>query len=246
MIKVGVADYGLNVWYGNLYDYRDRLEMLKELGYDGIERLEAKNQAEAVEIAADARRMGMDFGTCRAASAMETIRFSAAFCKTYIWVDAVFQGDMDVYCRHVNYQTEAAAKYGLKVGLHNHLGYVETSEQVETVLERCPDTGLLLDTAHLAAAGGDPLAFAEKYFDRLVAVHVKDYVYKDKDAENWWDRIRFCELGAGEMGDLNRQVLELLVKKGYEGWVYIEHDTHLQDPALDLKISRDYMRSCGI
>lgn len=159
MIKVGVADYGLNVWFGNLYDYQERLEMLKSLGFDGIERLEAKNQAEAMEIAADAKRVGMDFGTCRAGSAMETIRFSAALCKSYVWVDAVFQGDFEVFCRYARYQTDAAAKYGVKVGLHNHLGYVETSEQVEAFLQSCPDTGLLLDTGHLAAAGGDPLYF---------------------------------------------------------------------------------------
>ena len=26
LIKVGVADYGLNVWYGAVYDYRDRFD----------------------------------------------------------------------------------------------------------------------------------------------------------------------------------------------------------------------------
>ena len=48
------------------------------------------------------------------------------------------------------------------------------------------------------------------------------------------------------MGDLSRQVLLKLQEKGYEGWIHVEHDTHLQEPAKDLKISRDYMRDCGI
>jgi hypothetical protein len=114
---------------------------------------------------------------------------------------------MDTFCRHVNYQVEAAGKYGLKVGLHNHLGSLaETTEQVEKFLSKCPGAGLILDCGHIAGAGGDPMYFVEKYFDRIVAVHVKDYVYKDKDAEAWYDRIRFCELGAGEMGDMNKNV----------------------------------------
>ena len=246
MIKIGVADYGLNVWYGGMYDYPQRLAMLKELGYDGLERLEAGNQAEAIEIAADARKMGMDFGTCLAPGKMQTIRFSAALGKRYIWTVSA-QGPMEVFCRHVNAQIDTAECYGLKVGLHNHLGSVaESSQEVETFLEKCPRAGLILDTGHMAGAGGDPVYFADRYFDRIVAVHVKDFVYKDRNADAWYDRLRFCELGAGEMGDQNRKVIETLLAKGYDGWIYVEHDTHLRDPRIDLKISRDYIRACGI
>lgn len=40
-MKIGVADYGLNVWYGGLYDIEERLMALKALGLHGTERLEA-------------------------------------------------------------------------------------------------------------------------------------------------------------------------------------------------------------
>ncbi len=246
MIKVGIADYGVNQWEGALYDYRDRLTMLKEIGFDGIERLEAKNAAEAIEIVADARQMGMDFATCRTDTSRQNIRFTAALGLKYIWTEGPFKNNMELYTRRTNCQIEAAKKYGIKVLLHNHMGIVETPEQVETFLEKCPEAGLLLDIGHMVVAGGDPLYFIDKYFDRLGAVHVKDFVYKDKDAEDWSARIRFCELGAGEMGDLSRQVLLKLKDKGYNGWIHVEHDTHLQEPAKDLKISREYMRDCGI
>ena len=37
MIKIGVADYGMNVWYGGQYDYIDRVKELVEStwGYHG-------------------------------------------------------------------------------------------------------------------------------------------------------------------------------------------------------------------
>ena len=246
MIKIGVADFGLNVWYGGLYGYADRLGMLKEIGYDGIERLDVRTQAEAVEFMADAKYMGMEFTTCRGGSGTESLRWAAALGMKYVWAECKAK-DFEVFCRQVNSHIEAAAKYGIKVALHNHLGTtVETQAQLEAFMEKCPDAGLLLDTGHLAGAGGDPIEIAEKYFDRLVAVHVKDYVYKDKNAEEWLSRIRFCELGAGEMGDINEKVIKLLINKGYDKWIHVEHDTHLRDPKIDLEISREYIRKCGI
>ena len=246
MIKIGVADYGLNVWYGGLYGYHDRLEMLKKLGYDGIERLDVRTHGELVEFAADAKHMGMEFSTCRGNSPVETLRWTAALGMKYIWADWTSK-DFDVFCRQTNSLIEAATKYRVRIGLHNHMGcVVETQDQLEEFLKRCPDSGIVLDTGHLAVAGGDPIEIINKYFDRLVTVHVKDYVYKEKNAENWFERIRFCELGAGEMGELNKEVIKLLIKKGYDKWIHVEHDTHLRDPEIDLKISRDYIKECGI
>ena len=44
-----------------------------------------------------------------------------------------------------------------------------------------------------------------------------------------------------------RQAFEdYIVKKGYEGWVFVEHDTHLRDPLEDLAVSREFLRRAGI
>lgn len=245
-MKVGIADYGLNQWYGDLYDYQSRLLMLKELGYEGIERLEAKNQAEAIEIAADARKLGMDFGLCRGNTARETLRWSAALGKKYVWTESR-SNDFEVFCRQVNEQIKIASQYKIKVGLHNHLGTaVETQPQLEKFIEKCPECGLVLDVGHLAAAGGNPVEIIEKYHEKLVAVHLKDFVYKDKTEEYWQARLRFCELGAGEMNELNGDIITALKNVGYSGWIYVEHDTHINDPRIDLKKSREFMRRYGI
>lgn len=246
MIKVGVADYGLNVWYGNMHDYEWRLKMLKGLGFDGIERLEAATADSALRYNALAAKLGMDFATCRGTNAADTLTFAAGLQKKYIWVQSTAQ-DFDTFCRHANHQAEVAKQYGVKVGIHNHLGTpVETQEQLEEFLTRCPDCYIVFDIGHLAAAGGDPVYIAKKYFDRIVTVHFKDYVIKDADATQWQSRLRFCEIGGGVMGDIARDVATVLLENRYDGWVMVEHDTHLRDPQIDLKISRDYLKNCGI
>lgn len=246
MIKIGIADYGLNCWYGALYDYEQRFALLKQTGYDGLERLEARSAAEAMDISAAARRQGMDFATCRGGTALETLRWSAALGKRYVWTESQ-EKNFSAFCRQVNAQIEAASAYGVDVALHNHLGLtVETEAQVDAFMEACPQARLLLDVGHLAAAGGDPVETAKRYADRLAAVHLKDYVYKDRSAQHWWDRLRFCELGAGEMGEQNVRIIETLKSIGYDGWLLVEHDTHLQDPAKDLAVSREYIRQLGI
>lgn len=246
MIKIGVADYGLNCWDGALYDYSDRMAMLKSLGFSGIERLEARTEAEVVETAAAARRLGMGFATCRGGTAAETIKWSSALGYDYIWAESK-SGELPVFCEQTRIQAEAAAEYGLKVSVHNHLGLaVESSEQLEEFLRQCPQCGLILDVGHLHAAGGDPLYIIDKYADRISAVHIKDYVIKDPNGQYWWDRIRFCELSAGEMGGLNTEILKSLKNVGYCGWIFVEHDTHLRNPAEDLAVSMKFIEKAGV
>ena len=52
-MKFGVADWGLNVWDGGCYDFETRLEELREIGYNGTERLECIDAADAMNKAAD-------------------------------------------------------------------------------------------------------------------------------------------------------------------------------------------------
>ena len=110
-----------------------------------------------------AHKLGMDFAICRGSNAADTITFSAGLGKEYIWVQST-ASDFDTFCRHANHQAELAAQYGLKVGIHNHLGTpVETEEQLEEFLARCPNCYIVFDIGHHHAAGGDPLYIIEKY-----------------------------------------------------------------------------------
>lgn len=246
-MKFGIADYGLYVWYGGNFDTEERLRQLKAIGYQGLERLVAVSGDDAMQKAARFRQLGMDFATCLGPNPETCIQWTAGLGKDYVWV-GVSGTDFDTFCRQANAQAAACARWGICVGLHNHMGtLVETQPQLEAFLERCPDCGLILDTAHLAAVDGDPLAIVERYADRLVAVHLKDWLLTNPEIgmDRWHARGRFCALGTGNIGLDNSAVMRALVGVGYDGWVFVEHDTHLQDPMVDLLQSREYLRAAG-
>jgi len=247
-MRIGIADYGMSVWDGGCFDSEQRWLDLRKIGYEGTERLAANEGAEAVLKAARMHRYGMDFATCRGPNIEVSIQWTAAFGKTYVWTEVTGK-DFDTFCRQVNIQAEACRRWGIRVALHNHLGsLVESQSELEEFLARCPDCGLVLDTAHLAAADGDPVDIVHEYADRLVSMHLKDWLVLKPEIglDRWYERGRFCELGAGNIGMDNAAVVAALKQVGYDGWLFVEHDTHLQDPLLDLAISREYLRAAGV
>lgn len=247
-MKIGVADYGMSRYDGGLYDLESRLLKLKEIGYEGIEKCPAISPGDALRNAGCFRRLGMDFGSCAGPDQRTMIEWTAALGKTYVWAYSPNK-DFDVFCRHVNIQVANCRGWGVRCGVHNHMGtLVQTQQQVESFLDKCPDCGLILDTAHLAVAGGDSLEIAEKYHDRLVAVHLKDYVITNPEiegADRWPERGHFCELGQGNIGMDNAAVIKSLKANGYDDWVFVEQDVHLRDPIEDLATSREYLRNLG-
>lgn len=131
---------------------------------------------------------------------------------------------------------EHARARGFSPTFHHHMGTrVQTPTEIEELLERT-DVGLLLDTGHLTAAGGDPIRALRDWRDRIDHLHVKDLRLDVlREATDWdeaWRQGVFCELGTGDV-DLASFLTEL--KEGsYEGWIVIEQDRILnsgEDPA---------------
>jgi inosose dehydratase len=123
-----------------------------------------------------------------------------------------------------------AEEHGLRASYHPHLStIVETPEQLERVMSRsridfCPDT------AHLAAAGGDPAELVRRYADRISYVHLKDFVA---------DPLTFQPLGQGEL-DL-AAILAALSEAGYDGWITVELDAYDGAPSDAARASREHL-----
>ena len=126
------------------------------------------------------------------------------------------------------------AARGLGLAYHHHMGTViETEAEIDRLLALAgPSVGLLLDTGHLAFAGGDPAGVARRHARRINHVHCKDVrpaVLERARREDWPFleavlRGVFTVPGDGAI-DFAAALAPLA---GYSGWLVVEAE---QDPA---------------
>ncbi len=104
---------------------------------------------------------------------------------------------------------------------------------------------------------GEPLAAIRDWGDRINQVHLKDaristleqIVAEAAPVEEIWRRRAFCALGEGDI-DIPA-VLAALADLAYAGWIVVEHDVlpdpeHPQQPAIDQRRNREYLRARGL
>lgn len=126
---------------------------------------------------------------------------------------------------------------GIQVAYHCHLGTViEKPAEIDRLMrETTSSVGLLLDTGHLAAAGGDSITLLKTYADRIRLVHCKD-IRKEVLADvrnrdlSFLDSVlngMFTVPGDGYI-DYTAFFKEL-VASDYSGWLVMEAE---QDPAI--------------
>ena len=120
---------------------------------------------------------------------------------------------------------------------HHHTAtYVEGLPEIERFLEDT-DVALLLDSAHLTLAGGDPIVALRDWRERIATIHLKDIrmsilegVRRDRVGMlEAWQRGIFCALGDGDV-ELEG-FCTALGASGYDGWVVIEQDRVLASEA---------------
>ncbi|MDP6107647.1 MAG: hypothetical protein QGI33_04340 [Candidatus Brocadiia bacterium] len=248
-MKVGVADYGMNAWTGARFDTEERLARLKQIGHEGLERCGAIGEADALHKAARFRRLGMDFATCRGPDIEASILWTAGLGKGYVWTDVSGGGGF----RHLLPPGEPSG--GALCPLGPARGPAQPPRLADGkpagaggVHDALPGVRAYPRHGHLAAAGGDPVAMARKYAGRLASVHLKDWVVLRPEVglERWTERGRFCELGAGRIGLDNAAVVRPQKAAGYDGWAFVEQNTHLRDAYENRATSRECLRAAGL
>ena len=143
-----------------------------------------------------------------------------------------------------------AKKYGITTNVHPHVNtFFMFEDEVDYVMENSsPDVlSLAPDTAHIAAAGANPVKMIEKYADRVKFIHLKDYKLGDSvTSEGWVDSgvpIMTCFHPLGK-GTVNfPAILDILDKAGYKGYLCIELDCPPDSNAESAKKNYDYLCS---
>ena len=132
---------------------------------------------------------------------------------------------------------KAVQEYDIKLALHNHGPtdkiYPTPESAYLKIRDLDPRIGLCLDAGHAARSGLDPAAEAEKYFDRLLDVHVKDVTSADVAGGP-------VEIGRGVI-DIPK-LLRTLVLLGYGGKVSLEFEKDEKDPLPGAAESVGYLR----
>lgn len=86
--------------------------------------------------------------------------------------------------------------------------------------------GIVLDLGNVAFAGEKPAAFAEKYLDKIVHVHVKDY-FINRDVPAQYELADGAQIASAPLGKGDMQIsdaLRILKHYGYNGWFMLENE----------------------
>ena len=134
---------------------------------------------------------------------------------------------MDMMKRSYEQIIEVAEANDVTVNIEPHGYFTTRPDMMERMLNfvDSPRLGLNMDTGNTFIAGQDPVAFLERFVDRVKHVHVKD-VSESLAAATRGDQtgiaVSQCALGDGVNADNIRRCLEILRDAGYEGVLSME------------------------
>ncbi len=146
---------------------------------------------------------------------------------------------------------------GLRTVFHHHCaGYVETPEEIDTLMEHTDPAllGLVLDMGHFMFGGGDPHIALKKHGKRIWHVHFKDCEpsVAERSRTEGWDYFKsvgsgvFCELGKGAVDF--REIVKMLKERAYAGWIVVEQDVlpGMGNPKECAARNREFIKALGL
>ena len=126
---------------------------------------------------------------------------------------------------------------GIALAIHNHGPSDERFPSPESayrlISEMDPRVGLCIDVGHTQRMGLDPAGEAERFFDRLLDIHIKDVSAPDATGTT-------VEIGRGVIDTV--RLLSVLLRLKYRRTVHFEHEKDEKDPLPGVAESVGYVR----
>lgn len=214
----------------------DTLKMLGELGYTQVEGYGGlfANLGALDELKADLAANGLSMPTGHFGLDMvrdqpdRVLQIAETIGVEAIFVPAIPEEERSKDAAGWRALGEALARIGqpfweagLTFGWHNHdFEFVETltgEMPLDLIMAGDPKLALELDVAWVARGGQDPLAWIDKYADRIAAAHIKDIAPEGEctDEDGWAD------VGHGVM---DWPAIMAALRKTRARWFVMEHD----------------------
>jgi len=134
----------------------------------------------------------------------------------------------------------AAERAGMVAIFHNHFQFADEDFDVDKLLALNPANRLNFDIGHyFGSTGKDPVAFIEKYHDRIASIHVKDKTAKDNPVKGNENK----PFGQGETPVV--EVLQLIQKNMWPIYCDIELEYVIpegSDAVKETAICREYCK----
>jgi inosose dehydratase len=220
---------GVEMFDGNLAEYADKPEELKDLlstagvsltsVYTGANFIYADILPDELQRIQRAAELAANFGAERLVVGGGARRAAGTTDEDYRRLGEALDRVTDI-----------AEGFGLSASYHPHLGTIVESPDELDKLMPLTRIGFCPDTAHLAAGGADPAAVIRKYPDRIRHVHLKDIRQ---------DPFAFLPLGQGELDFPD--ILAAIRESGYDSWLMVELDGYDGDPREAAEISKKYL-----
>jgi inosose dehydratase len=167
--------------------------------------------------------------------------------------DLLKDDDWQRLCRGLDMLADDAARCGMKMVYHHHMGtVVQNGDEIDRLLQGTSALRLLADTGHLVFAGVDPQDVFRRHASRIAHVHLKDVRQEVVDdicsQRGSFDvAVRngvFTVPGDGSIDFA--PVFATLQEMQYEGWLVVEaeQDPDLSPPLLYAARGREYLRRC--
>jgi sugar phosphate isomerase/epimerase len=122
---------------------------------------------------------------------------------------------------------EVAQAYEMTINIEVHGYFTTNPDYLGKMLEFCdsPYLRLNLDTGNSYIAGQDPVAFCERFQDKVTHVHVKDVSQSLANCvrgEQTGIAVSHCAIGDGVNGENIKRVLTILKQRDYNGVLSME------------------------
>lgn len=227
-------------------DCDDRLDepikAAKQNGYDGIEIAQVVSAGDifrhVVKILHenDLQLAGLSGGSLR--DRLELAKqFESEICGVelpYIYADAWSKMDDQLFLD---------AQVRAQIAIHPHMFKpIQTLIEAQKTKKRFPYVKYMPDTAHSTIAGEDVLQFIGDNISECISIHIKDWSPEFGRSLPFYST-GFVSLGSGRVPV--KEVIYLLKKKRYDGWLIVEQD-FANAPGSEAERSREFLAQLGV